>query len=112
MERYSGQMLKIFINESDEYNGEPVYSLLLKKFEELNVSGVTMLRGVEGFGLKSKVHSEFVEVLLKNLPIVIEIVEKKEKIEEIISIVKLIIPRGTMALIKDVDMIRCINDFE
>jgi len=79
----SAKLLKIFIGESDKYKGKNLYSYLVEYLRKNHYSGVTVLRGLTGFGKASKIHSSDMLELSSDLPIVIEIVDTEDKIEEL-----------------------------
>lgn len=76
-------LMRIFIGESDKYKGKNLYQFLVEWLRKNHFAGVTVLRGLAGFGKASKVHSSDLLELSSDLPIVIEIVDKDEKIEEL-----------------------------
>ncbi len=76
-------LLRIFIGESDKYKGKPLYRYLVEFFKEEGLAGATVLRGILGFGKTSIIHTTSVLRLSSDLPIVVEVVDKKEKIERI-----------------------------
>ncbi len=76
-------LMRIFIGESDKYKGKSLYQFLVEWLRKNHFAGVTVLRGLAGFGKASKVHSSDLLELSSDLPIVIEIVDKEEKIEEL-----------------------------
>ena len=76
-------LLRLFIGESDKYKGKNLYQYLTEYLRENHFSGITVLRGITGFGKASKIHSSDLLELSSDLPIVIEIVDTKEKIEEL-----------------------------
>ncbi|RMF93228.1 MAG: DUF190 domain-containing protein [Candidatus Schekmanbacteria bacterium] len=78
-----GVLLRIFIGEADTYKGKPLYEAILLKAKELGLAGVTVLKGIMGFGAHSRIHAAKVLRLSEDLPIVIEIVDHEEKIAEI-----------------------------
>jgi len=51
-----GSLLRIFIGESDKYEGMPLYEWIVRKAREHGLAGATVLRGIEGFGAHSRVH--------------------------------------------------------
>ncbi len=75
--------LKIFIGESDKYEGKPLYRYLIEMFKQEGLAGATVTRGILGFGKTSVIHSPSILRLSTDLPIVIEVVDTKEKIEKI-----------------------------
>jgi PII-like signaling protein len=76
-------LLRIFIGESDKLKGKNLYQHLVEYLRASHYSGVTVLRGITGFGRASKIHSSDLLELSSDLPIVIEIVDVPEKIEEL-----------------------------
>jgi PII-like signaling protein len=76
-------LLRIFIGESDKYQGMNLYQYLVQYLRKNHFSGVTVLRGITGFGRASKIHTSDLLELSSDLPIVIEIVDNEEKIEEL-----------------------------
>jgi len=75
--------MRIFIGESDKYKGKTLYQYLVEYCRKNHFAGTTVLRGITGFGKASKVHTSDLLELSSDLPIVIEIVDKQEKIEEL-----------------------------
>ena len=76
-------LMRIFIGESDKYNGKNLYQYLVEWLRKNHFAGVTVLRGISGFGKASKLHTTNLLELSSDLPIVVEIVDKAEKIEEL-----------------------------
>ena len=76
-------LLRIFIGESDKYEGMPLSSYLVELFKKEGLAGATVLRGINGFGKSSKLHTTSILRLSDSLPIVIEVVDRKENIERI-----------------------------
>jgi hypothetical protein len=76
-------LLRIFIGESDKYKGRPLSNYLVELFKKEGLAGATVLRGVSGFGKSSKLHTTSILRLSDDLPIVIEVVDRKENIERI-----------------------------
>lgn len=101
----TGKLIKIFIQGDDKYKGEPLYTAIIDKLKESGVSGATIIRGIEGFGEDKKIHSDFLEVLSRKLPIVIEIVAREDKVEKILEISSSMIKTGKIAIIDNVEVI-------
>ncbi len=76
-----GEVLRIFIGESDRWKGKPLYEAIVLKAREEGLAGATVLRGLEGFGASSRIHTAKVLRLSNDLPIIVEIVDKPERIE-------------------------------
>ena len=76
-----GKLLRIFVGESDRYDGSPLYEWIVREARRQGLAGATVLRGLEGFGAHSRLHTAKILRLSTDLPIVIEIVDTEEKIE-------------------------------
>ena len=95
-----GQLLRIFIGESDKYDRRPLYEWIVRKAREFGLAGATVFRGVEGFGVKGRIHTTNILRLSSDLPIVVEIIDTSEKIEQFIPIVDDAIKEGLATLEK------------
>jgi PII-like signaling protein len=76
-------LLRIFIGESDKYEGIPLSRYLVELFKREGFSGANVLRGISGFGKSSKLHTTSILRLSDDLPVVVEVVDRKENIERI-----------------------------
>lgn len=74
-------LLRLFIGESDRWEGAPLYEALVRKAKAHGLAGATVLRGIMGFGANSRIHTAGILRLSEDLPIVIEIVDARDKIE-------------------------------
>jgi len=74
------KLLRIFLGESDRYQGQPAYEAIVLKAREMHLAGATVLRGPLGFGRSSRLHTAKILRLSEDLPLVIEIVDAEEKI--------------------------------
>lgn len=76
-----GCLLRVFIGESDRFDGKPLYEALVHKARAMHLAGATVLRGPMGFGATSRMHTAKILRLSEDLPLVIEFVDSREKIE-------------------------------
>ncbi len=81
-------LLRIFIGESDKYKGKNLYQYLVRYLRENHYSGVTVMRGITGYGKASKIRSSNLLDISSDLPVIIEIVDTESKIEELKEIFK------------------------
>lgn len=81
-----GKLLRIFVGESDKFHSKPLFEVIVEKAKELGLAGSTVLRGIEGFGANSRIHTAKILRLSEDLPIVIEIVDSDEKIRQALPI--------------------------
>ena len=93
-----GHLLRIFIGESDRHEGQPLYQWLMLKAREQGLAGATVLRGIAGFGAHSRLHSAKLLRLSEDLPIVVEIVDTRERIEAFLPLVDAAITEGLATL--------------
>ncbi len=99
----SGKLLRIFVGELDTHAGQPLYQWLIAEARRQGLMGATALRGLEGFGTHSELHTAKVLCLSVDLPVVIEIIDSAERIDSFLAIVDDIIAEG-LATVERVDM--------
>ena len=80
-----GKLLRIFIGESDRHEGKPLYEWLIIEAKARGLAGATALRGLMGFGANSRIHTSKILRLSHDLPIIVEIVDTAEKIQDFLS---------------------------
>jgi uncharacterized protein len=82
-----GKLLRIFIGEADRFEHKPLFEQFVLKAREMGLAGATVLRGIEGFGAKSRVmHTAKILRLSEDLPIVVELVDTTEKIDAFVAV--------------------------
>ena len=101
-ERFEGErtLMRIHIGESDHWHGKPLYQAVVELLRREKFSGVTVLRGVGGYGGSSVYHTEKVLRLSQDLPIVIEVVEYNDRIEQILPQLDTMVEGGLITLEK------------
>ncbi len=96
-----GCLLRIFIGESDKYEHKPLYEWIVLQAREQGLAGATVLRGVMGFGANSRViHTFKIERLSEDLPMVVEVVDTREKLEAFLEVIDPHIKAGLVTLEK------------
>jgi uncharacterized protein len=93
-----GYLLRIFIGERDKWHGKPLYEAIVFKARELHLAGATVLRGPMGFGAHSRLHTAKVLRLSEDLPMVIEIVDAKEKLDTLLPYIDEMVTEGLVTL--------------
>ncbi len=96
MSNQPGKLLRLYVNERDEYKGKPLYRAIVAKCQELNLAGVTVFRGLEGFGHSAEVHRS--HLTGSDQPIVITVVEKPDKAREALPILQAMMSSGLIAV--------------
>src|SRR5574337_675851 len=82
-----GYLLRIFVGESDRHSGKPLYEWIILKAREQGLAGATALRGLMGYGAHSRLHTFKIERLSLDLPVVVEIVDSREKLEAFLDLI-------------------------
>ncbi|HEX2476459.1 MAG TPA: DUF190 domain-containing protein, partial [Lacipirellulaceae bacterium] len=95
-----GRLLRIYVSESDRWEGRPLYEALVKAAHEQGLAGATALRGIEGYGAKSRIHTVKVLHLSEALPIVVEIADRADRIAEFMSTIDRMVGEGMVTLEK------------
>ena len=98
--RISGEakLVRIFIGEGDRWHGVPLYEAIVRKVREMGLAGATVIRGVEGFGANSRIHTAKILRLSEDLPVLIEIVDKEDRIASIIPVLDEMIGEGLITM--------------
>ncbi|MGC2239450.1 MAG: DUF190 domain-containing protein [Acidimicrobiia bacterium] len=92
------RLLRIFVGESDTHEGRPLYEAIVETLRRENLAGATVLRGIEGFGKSSRLHTAHILRLSEDLPMVIECVDTYEKIESILPLLDSMIGDGLVTM--------------
>ena len=98
MFKNSGKLLRIFIEESDKHEGKILFEWIVKTAKDMDIAGATVLRGLEGFGEHKHVHNAGILRFSLNLPVLIEIVDTKDKIENFLEVISPAIKSGLATL--------------
>jgi hypothetical protein len=95
-----GCLLRVFVGEDDRHDGKPLYEWLVLQARERGLAGATVLRGLMGFGAHSRLHTFRIERLSLDLPVVIEIVDTRAKLEAFLAEIDPLIHEGLATLEK------------
>jgi PII-like signaling protein len=93
-------LLRIFLGEDDKFDHLPLYEAIVLKAREMHLAGATVLRGGMGFGHSSRIHTTKILRLSQDLPIIIEIVDAKEKIDALLPVLDKMMGSGLVTLEK------------
>ena len=95
-----GMLLRIFIGESDSYQGKALYEQIVLKAWEMNLAGATVTRGIMGFGADSRMHTAKLLRLSEDLPVVIELVDTEENLNKLLPFLDEVVEEGLITLEK------------
>lgn len=91
-------LLRIFISESERIKNSPAFEAIVSMAKEAGIGGVTVLKGVMGYGSHRVIHSSKILDLSTDLPVIIEAVDSSEAIEKFVEILKELMPSGTITM--------------
>lgn len=90
----AGLLLRVFIGETDHWHGKPLYEAIMMLARERGLAGCTVMRGLAGFGAASRIHTAKIERLSMDQPIVVEIVDRPEKLRAFLPEVEAMVEDG------------------
>src|SRR5579864_2170674 len=93
-----GKLLRLFIGESDTWHGKPLYQAIVERVREEGLAGATVVRGIEGFGADSRLHTSRILRLSEDLPVVIEIVDTAENIDRVVPLLDEMVLEGMLTV--------------
>lgn len=93
-----GQLLRLFIGESDTWHGKPLYQAIVERVRQEGLAGATVIRGMEGFGAHSRLHTSRILRLSEDLPVLIEIVDTTENIDRVLPFLDEMVKEGMVTL--------------
>lgn len=99
------KLLKIYISEDSKYRNHNLYHALVLKLKELGLAGVTVTRGIEGYGQGQRLHTAKILELSASLPIIVEVVDTPDKILKALPEVKAMVNEG-LVILADVEVIK------
>ena len=91
-------LLRIFFGEDDRFEHRPLYEAIVLKAREVHLAGATVLRGPVGFGQSSRLHTTKILRLSEDMPIVVEVVDSLEKIEQFLPVLDELITEGLVTV--------------
>ncbi len=103
------KLLKIYVNEDTKYEGHNLYHYLTLKLRNMGIKGVTVTRGIEGFGEDKEFHTTSIVDLSFDLPIIIEVIDTEEKITKVLLEISNHMNKGLIT-ITDVNKIKLNNE--
>ncbi|MGA8841329.1 MAG: DUF190 domain-containing protein [Candidatus Aquilonibacter sp.] len=98
LEFKKGQLLRIFVDEADRHGLQPMYTAVVELLRTKHIAGATVFRGIEGYGQHDQIHIARVFSWLPNLPILIEVVDDKDKIDQILPDLEQLVGEGLVTV--------------
>lgn len=106
--RGQAQRLTIFIGESDQWHHRPLYAEIVRRAHQAGLAGASVLRGIEGFGATSHIHTSRLLSLSDDLPLAIIIVDTSERVGEFLPQLDELITEG-LVILDDVEVIKYVG---
>jgi len=94
----TGLLARIYIGESDTWQGRPLYEAIVHLLRDRGLAGATVLRGIEGFGAKHHIHTTRILRLSEDLPILIEVVDVEERVRAVLPQLDAMVTGGLITL--------------
>ena len=105
----NSKLLRIFIGENDKFNQRPLYEAIVYGAKKKGLAGATVTKGMLSFGANSKIHTLKIFALSDDLPVIVEIVDSEDKIDDFIEIVDKLFKKsncGGLVTIEDVKVLK------
>ena len=93
-----GMLVRVFIGESDHWHHQPLSLALLERLRREGFAGATVFRGTAGFGAHSVLHTSHLLRLSQDLPVVIEIVDRAERMDQLRAILDEMVAEGLVTM--------------
>jgi uncharacterized protein len=90
--------VRVYIGESDQWHGKPLYTAIVERCRAEGLAGATVLRGIEGYGANSRIHTARILRLSEDLPVIIDIVDRAERIDMLLPILDEMVTEGLITL--------------
>jgi CBS domain-containing protein len=106
----SGKRLRIYISEGDQWRGRALYLALLDALKQEGLAGATVTRGLAGFGAHSRVHLATLETLAVELPLIIEVVDQPQRIDQALAVVSPMVSEG-LVTVEDLQIVKYVHRY-
>ena len=107
MDREDGIIMKIqgpakkiciYIGDSDRWHGKALHNAIVERARKEGMAGVTILRGIEGFGANSRIHTSSILRLSEDLPVIVEIIDTAERVELFLPLLDEMVTEGLITV--------------
>ena len=94
----TGLLARVYVGESDQWHGRPLYEAIVKLLRERGLAGATVLRGIEGFGAKQHLHTARILSLSSDLPVLIEVVDQEDRLRAVLPDLDAMVSDGLITM--------------
>ena len=106
--RGTARMMRVYMGESDKWEGEPLFEAIVKRLRLMDIAGATVYRGILGYGAKGHTHKSGRLPFSHDLPVMISVVDSEEKLSKALNEIEAMMHDGIIVL-SDVDVIRLVH---
>lgn len=103
-----GKLMRIYMGESDKWNGEPLYDAIVKQLRMMDIAGATVYRGIMGYGMTGQTHKQGLLHMSHDLPVMVSVIETVEKLNKAMDTIESMIQDGLIVM-SDVEYIRLVH---
>ena len=103
-----GKVVRIYIGESDRWHGQALYNAIVMRLKQEGLAGATVIRGIEGFGANSRIHTASILRLSEDLPVEIVIVDTEERVQRILPLLDEMVTEGLITM-QDCEIIKYVH---
>jgi PII-like signaling protein len=105
------KLMRIFVGENDKWNGKPLYEAIVGGLRAQDIAGVTVYRGILGYGANRRIHKDATLSLSHDRPILLSVVDTEDKLRAFMPVLDEMVLQGLVVL-SDVDVIKYTHDYE
>jgi uncharacterized protein len=105
------KMMRVYVGENDKWNGQPLYEAIVKGLRAHDIAGVTVYRGILGYGANRRIHKDATLSLSHDRPILLSIVDTEEKLQAVMPILDRMLRQG-LVVVSDVDVIKYLHNYQ
>ena len=93
-----GKRIRVYIGNSDRWHGQSLYNAIVQRARQHGLAGATVIEGIEGFGANSRIHRASILDLSTDLPMLVEIVDRQDRIESFLPILEEMVTEGLITV--------------
>jgi PII-like signaling protein len=105
------KMMRIYVGENDKWNGKPLYEAIVNGLRSNDIAGVTVYRGILGYGANRRIHKDAALSLSHDRPILLSVVDTEEKLKAFMPVLEQMVQQGLVVL-SDADVIKYTHDYQ
>jgi PII-like signaling protein len=102
------KLLRVFLGEADKWHEEPLYDAIVKKLRMMEIAGATVYRGILGYGAKGHQHKASFFHPMRDLPVMISVIDTEEKISSAAAVIEEMLEDG-LIVVSDADIVRLVR---